>query len=159
LWGNLESVSFDIMIDDGLHAFEANSLFMKNSFHKLENHGFYIVEDIIMSQENLKNFHAFFHNFDASLIKLPIFGYNSDNCLAMFRPNISAMTAGCDLQFARVNRFPRRYASPRDEGYALLGIIKQTKGHTDGLPISYPWGPPHNLDSGIFRLRVHTEDR
>jgi hypothetical protein len=42
----LESVTFDIIIEDGLHEFEANLNFLLNTFHKLKSGGLYIVEDL-----------------------------------------------------------------------------------------------------------------
>jgi DNA-dependent RNA polymerase auxiliary subunit epsilon len=48
LWENenLNSIEFDIIIDDGLHEFEANRNFFNNSIHKLKNDGIYIIEDV-----------------------------------------------------------------------------------------------------------------
>ncbi|MDA8929767.1 MAG: hypothetical protein ABF321_10070 [Bacteroidia bacterium] len=37
---------FDVIIDDGLHEFEANISFFENSIHKLKKGGLYIIEDI-----------------------------------------------------------------------------------------------------------------
>jgi len=37
---------FDVIIDDGLHRFEANKCLFENSIHKLKIHGLYIVEDV-----------------------------------------------------------------------------------------------------------------
>lgn len=37
---------FDILIEDGLHTFEANVCFFENSCHKLKKGGVYIIEDI-----------------------------------------------------------------------------------------------------------------
>jgi hypothetical protein len=91
LWRSVGPASFDIMIDDGLHMFQANATFIKNSFHKLRNGGFYIIEDIIMESDNLNQFDIFFRSLgddvSGALVKLPAFGYNTDNCLAIFRPN------------------------------------------------------------------------
>ena len=39
--------AFDIIIDDGLHEFEANTHFFENSIHKLRAGGIYVVEDIL----------------------------------------------------------------------------------------------------------------
>jgi hypothetical protein len=44
---DLQSIEFDLMIDDGLHEFEANKTFMENSFRKLRRGGLLIVEDIL----------------------------------------------------------------------------------------------------------------
>jgi hypothetical protein len=38
--------NFNIIIEDGLHTFEANVCFFENSIHKLKNKGIYIIEDI-----------------------------------------------------------------------------------------------------------------
>ena len=48
LWNNsdLYDVEFDIIIEDGLHTFEANKTFFENSIHKLKSGGIYIIEDI-----------------------------------------------------------------------------------------------------------------
>jgi SAM-dependent methyltransferase len=49
LWLNesIKDINFDIIIDDGLHEFDANICFLKNSFHKLKRGGIYIIEDIV----------------------------------------------------------------------------------------------------------------
>ena len=44
---------FDIIIDDGLHTFNANLCFFNNSIHKLKNNGIYIIEDIHACNFNL----------------------------------------------------------------------------------------------------------
>lgn len=48
LWNHpeLASRTFDIIIEDGLHEFQAQSLFMKQSLHKLRDRGVYICEDV-----------------------------------------------------------------------------------------------------------------
>ncbi len=42
----LQGMEFDIMIDDGLHAFEANYTLLRNSIKYLRKNGFYIIEDL-----------------------------------------------------------------------------------------------------------------
>jgi len=37
---------FDIIIEDGLHTYDANVCFFENSIHKLKPNGYYIIEDI-----------------------------------------------------------------------------------------------------------------
>lgn len=47
LWAKPElPASFDVMIDDGLHEFDANCTFLENSLHRLTPGGVYVVEDI-----------------------------------------------------------------------------------------------------------------
>jgi len=38
---------FDIIIEDGLHTYEANVCFFENSVHKLAPNGIYVIEDIL----------------------------------------------------------------------------------------------------------------
>jgi SAM-dependent methyltransferase len=45
MWSSIDT-DFDIIIDDGLHTFEANICFLQNSLHKLKDDGIYIIEDI-----------------------------------------------------------------------------------------------------------------
>lgn len=60
LWNNkdLIDLEFDIILDDGLHEFNANLTFFENSFFKLKKGGKYIIEDLfpetIAKFENIK---------------------------------------------------------------------------------------------------------
>ncbi len=49
MWSEIKKNNFDIIIDDGLHSFEAGFIFFKNSFDKLKKGGIYIIEDIDFS--------------------------------------------------------------------------------------------------------------
>lgn len=51
MWNSPDMVneSFDLIVDDGLHSFGANDLFLMESHHKLKDGGVYIVEDILPS--------------------------------------------------------------------------------------------------------------
>jgi len=51
--------NFDIIIDDGLHTFDANVCFFENSIHKLNPGGYYIIEDIVIDE-----YHLFVNKFD-----------------------------------------------------------------------------------------------
>jgi hypothetical protein len=86
LWRHFDDVSFDIMIDDGLHEVDANAIFMQNSVWKLRPHGFYVIEDIVANDENLQRFGEFARSSNATgaLIKVPSPTNNHDNCLAIF---------------------------------------------------------------------------
>ena len=46
LWSNLSNIKFYLIIEDGLHTFEANINFLENSIEKVKDDGFYITEDI-----------------------------------------------------------------------------------------------------------------
>lgn len=59
-WNNpeLKDVEFDILIDDGLHEYNANRKFFDASVHKLKKGGIYILEDI--SEDYLDNVEKWF---------------------------------------------------------------------------------------------------
>ena len=46
MFKNIGNVLFDIIIDDGLHKFEANINLFENSFKHLSKEGMYIIEDV-----------------------------------------------------------------------------------------------------------------
>ena len=47
LWKQYELLeSFDIIIDDGAHTIESTMIFFENSIHKLQQGGYYIIEDV-----------------------------------------------------------------------------------------------------------------
>jgi hypothetical protein len=53
MWSHPELVeNFDIIIEDGLHEFDANVIFFENSIHKLKSNGYFIIEDLINPQFN-----------------------------------------------------------------------------------------------------------
>jgi hypothetical protein len=55
LWHQLDGVSFDVMIDDGLHEAPANICFFMESFHKLKPGGIYVIEDILPHDIDVMN--------------------------------------------------------------------------------------------------------
>jgi len=58
MWDSPElKEGFDIIIDDGLHTFEANRILFMNSVHKLKPGGVYVIEDIL--NEYIGKWHAF----------------------------------------------------------------------------------------------------
>jgi hypothetical protein len=57
LWENLKEVEFDLIIDDGLHTFDANSTLLENSYDKLVMNGFYVIEDIMF--DNIAKYDQF----------------------------------------------------------------------------------------------------
>ncbi len=49
MWNEINKDNFDIIIDDGMHNFNASLNFFKISFIKLKKGGFYIIEDVNVS--------------------------------------------------------------------------------------------------------------
>ncbi len=70
LWADIGDIQFDLMIDDGLHTFEAGVSLFVNSIHKLRDGGVYIIEDVIPS--SLVSFAEFFtsKNYNYEFINL-----------------------------------------------------------------------------------------
>lgn len=70
LWDSVDVQSFDLMIDDGLHTYEAGICFFENSIHKLSQDGIYVIEDVM--PENLLNFRKYFANktYDVEFVSL-----------------------------------------------------------------------------------------
>ena len=78
--------NFDIIIEDGLHTFDANVCFFENSIHKLKENGFYIIEDIQNSEINLfqkqiKEWESRYKDCSFRLLKLPSSCNFCDNTL------------------------------------------------------------------------------
>ena len=49
MWENetLKNIDFDVIMDDGKHEYISNINFLENSYHKLKEGGFFIVEDLL----------------------------------------------------------------------------------------------------------------
>ena len=58
MWRQINDYDFDLIIDDGAHTFQANINLYENSFSKLKINGFYIIEDVRLSE--LKTFYKYF---------------------------------------------------------------------------------------------------
>ena len=87
LWALLSDVRFDLIIDDGLHSYDGNTTFLKNSYKRLSDNGFHVIEDIAINEANLQQFHSFFrgsglHGF---LIRIPHSTNREDNCIAFLQ--------------------------------------------------------------------------
>jgi SAM-dependent methyltransferase len=76
MWNNKElEEQFDIIIEDGLHEFNANVCFFENSIHKLKKNGFYIIEDISIYtlpkwEEKIKEWEQKYIDYKFTLVKL-----------------------------------------------------------------------------------------
>ena len=78
--------NFDIIIEDGLHTFSANVCFFENSIHKLKENGYFIIEDICKSEENLfknkiKEWEDKYIGHSFTLLKIPSITNHVDNTL------------------------------------------------------------------------------
>ena len=78
--------NFDIIIEDGLHKFNANVCFFENSIHKLKLNGYFIIEDITHHDEHLflekiKEWEVQYKDCSFTLLKIPSICNNFDNTL------------------------------------------------------------------------------
>ena len=91
LWNiNELEENFDIIIEDGLHTFNANICFFENSIHKLKSKGYYIIEDISNKDYNLysnkiKEWQIQYIDCIFTLIQIPSISNNIDNTLLVVK--------------------------------------------------------------------------
>lgn len=90
MWNNeeLKNIQFDIIIEDGLHDFDANVIFFENSIHKLKKYGYYIIEDIYLHidiinkyQQKINEWEKIFHDLCFQLLSIPSTKNTIDNGL------------------------------------------------------------------------------
>ena len=90
---DLQNTYFDIIIEDGLHTFEANMSFMCNSLHKLKPDGIYIVENIHRSYKDrftyelLQELTNKYNLKYIKLVELPNQNNSYDNTLLIIQKN------------------------------------------------------------------------
>lgn len=82
------SENFDIIVEDGLHKFDANVCFLENSLHKVRSGGYYIVEDIDVSNidlfsDKMKTWRITFPNCDFTLLRIPCNNWQDNNLLVV----------------------------------------------------------------------------
>ena len=81
---------FDIIIEDGLHTFEANVCFFEHSIHKVKPNGYYIIEDILFSEMKLflikiEEWKIRFPSFSFDMMAIPSKRNPYDNNLLVIR--------------------------------------------------------------------------
>lgn len=87
MWLNKElEEKFDVIIDDGLHEFDANVCFFENSIDKLKSKGYYIIEDLILNNEGkilkkMKEWENQYEDCSFTLLKIPSSTNTYDNNL------------------------------------------------------------------------------
>jgi len=90
MWTNdhLNELLFDVIIEDGLHEFNANLSFLENSLHKLNEKGIYICEDLKLHtvelfRSKLDELKLKYpnHDFELVILENPQNHYNDNNLL------------------------------------------------------------------------------
>ena len=89
LWKQIDG-EFDIIIDDALHVFEANKVFLLNSIHKLSKNGIYIIEDVMNEavpkwEAEIPIMRAYYPHLDFCLLNIPFEFNNESNRLIIIQ--------------------------------------------------------------------------
>lgn len=94
MWGLSElDEKFDIIIDDGLHTYDANVCFFENSIHKLAPGGYFIVEDIMKTDIDKFNnkiieWKTTFSDLEYTIMDIPSYRNIYDNVLLVIHKSI-----------------------------------------------------------------------
>lgn len=86
MWRAEPIIEFDLMIDDGLHTFEAGWCLFEHSHHRLAPHGIYVIEDV--AADDLERYRAKFAelDWDVAFVRLERRGLPlGDNALVLIR--------------------------------------------------------------------------
>ena len=95
MWNNevLNNLDFDVIIDDGLHEFNANLTFFENSIHKLKRGGYYIIEDVLpyfadQFENIIPELELKYKGLKFTIIHLRNFGFDTyDNNMILIKKN------------------------------------------------------------------------
>ena len=84
----------DIIIDDGFHSFEANTIFFENSVEFLDHNGIYIIEDIDRIPRKVNKFFKYFNrkDFECQFIDIKHSINIKDNCLILIKKCHTTLT-------------------------------------------------------------------
>ena len=87
LFNSIGELKFDIILEDGLHEYNANICFFENSIDYLKNNGIYIIEDVFYKDK--KKFLNYFRNknYNFSIVDIYHKKNIANNCLAIVRKN------------------------------------------------------------------------
>ena len=86
----LKEESFDIIIDDGLHEYEANLIFLESSIHKLKSGGIYVIEDMLQStafcfRKEMPRLEREYKGIEFQIMEIPYERNSIDNTLLIAR--------------------------------------------------------------------------
>jgi hypothetical protein len=73
----------DLIIDDGLHAFDANKTFFEAAFPMLAADGLYIIEDVVHADAPAWEAYLAAAGYRAAIMRIPHPRNAIDNCLVL----------------------------------------------------------------------------
>ena len=87
LFTNIGVNKFDVILEDGLHEYNANICFFENSIQYLDNQGIYIIEDVYYKDQ--KKFINYFNKTSFNFSIIDIFHDNNiaNNCILVIKKN------------------------------------------------------------------------
>ena len=87
LFNSIGELKFDIILEDGLHEYNANICFFENSIDYLKNNGIYIIEDVY--HKDKKKLLNYFRNknYNFSIVDIYHKKNIANNCLVIVRKN------------------------------------------------------------------------
>lgn len=87
LFINIGVNKFDVILEDGLHEYNANICFFENSIQYLDNQGIYIIEDVYYKDQ--KKFINYFNKTSFNFSIIDIFHDNNiaNNCILVIKKN------------------------------------------------------------------------
>ena len=87
LFANIGVNKFDVILEDGLHEYNANICFFENSIQYLDNQGIYIIEDVYYKDQ--KKFINYFNkkSFNFSIIDIFHDKNIANNCILVIKKN------------------------------------------------------------------------
>jgi len=87
LFKDISINKFDIILEDGLHEFNANICFFENSIEYLEDHGMYIIEDVYYKDQ--EKFIQYFNKTSYNFSVIDIFHDKNiaNNCILVIKKN------------------------------------------------------------------------
>lgn len=85
-WSEVKLKDFDIMLDDGLHTYEAGITLFENSIHQLAKNGLYIIEDVkIKDMLKYKDYFRKNNNYEVLYVNLIKTKMGKDNNLVIIK--------------------------------------------------------------------------
>ena len=80
VWKKIKKNKFDLIVDDGLHSYRANTILFTNTFKFLKKGGIYVIEDVLI--QNILPYKKF---LEQQKVKFEIIHFNnlnySNHCL------------------------------------------------------------------------------